>query len=121
MKKQEVKGNYFKNPFIISCSACFSSSPSVISFINCSPAILPIVASCTKFASTLFAIIDGIAITFALSFIIASHSTCPKHFEFPSTCDSNCCTEFSVATDLDVTFVLEFYPFISTLKDVFAV
>ena len=37
--------NYLKNPFIISSSASFSVSPSVISFISCSPAIFPIAAS----------------------------------------------------------------------------
>ena len=59
----------------------------------------------------MFAIISGIAITFALSFIIASHSTCPKHFEFPFTFDLNSCTDLSTATDLDVTCVLAFSQF----------
>ena len=35
------------------------------------------------------AIISGVEITFALSFIIASHSTCPKHSELPYTLDKN--------------------------------
>ena len=37
--------NYLKNPLIISSSASFSVSPSVINFIICSPAIFPIAAS----------------------------------------------------------------------------
>ena len=37
---------------------------------------------------------------------MASHSTCPKHFVFPTILDSNCCFEFSVATERDVTFTL---------------
>ena len=36
---------YFKNPLIICASASASVSPSVISLINCSPAILPMAAS----------------------------------------------------------------------------
>ena len=36
---------YFKNPLMISASASFSVSPSVISLMSCSPAILPIAAS----------------------------------------------------------------------------
>ena len=42
---------YFKNPFTICSSASCSVSPSVISFINCSPAILPIAASWIRLAS----------------------------------------------------------------------
>ena len=36
---------YLRKPLIISSSACFSVRPKVISFISCSPAILPMAAS----------------------------------------------------------------------------
>ena len=42
---QYFKQYYLKNPLTISSSASFSVSPKVISFTNCSPAILPIAAS----------------------------------------------------------------------------
>ena len=42
---------YFKNPFTICASASSSVSPSVISLIICSPAILPMAASWIKAAS----------------------------------------------------------------------
>jgi len=42
-------------------------------------------ASCIRLASILLAIIFGVAIILALSIIIASHSTCPKHLELPLT------------------------------------
>ena len=46
-----IKYIYFKKPLIICSSASFSVRPRVINFINCSPAIFPIAASCIRLAS----------------------------------------------------------------------
>ena len=52
---------YFKKPLTICSSASSSVKPKVISFINCSPAILPIAASWIRLASKWLAEISGTA------------------------------------------------------------
>ena len=44
--------SHFKNPLMICSSASCSVRPRVISLVSCSPAILPMAASCTRAAST---------------------------------------------------------------------
>ena len=56
-----------------------------------------------KLASMLFATICGVEVTLALSIIIASHSTCPKHSLFPIIFEVNSCFELFLAIDLEVT------------------
>ena len=71
------------SPFVFDLSGCIEEIMS-----NVEPQPLT-EAQRVVVASTLFATISGIATTFALSFIIASHSTCPKHTSFPYTLDIN--------------------------------
>ena len=54
---------YFRKPATICSSASASVRPRVMSFVICSPAILPMAASWTRLASTLFAVISGMAWT----------------------------------------------------------
>ena len=56
---------YFRKPLTICASASASVSPSVISFVICSPAIFPMAASWISSASRSFAVISGIALIFA--------------------------------------------------------
>ena len=54
---------YFRNPATICSSACSSVRPRVMSLMIWSPAILPMAASWTRLASTLLAVISGMAWT----------------------------------------------------------
>ena len=92
---------------MICSSASFSVSPSVMSLISCSPAILPIAASWIRFASILLAVSCGLADTTPFSIMIPSHSLCPAQAAFPFITEKNSCLECPLATERDTRLQLQ--------------
>ena len=96
---------------MICSSASCSVRPSVISVVSCSPALLPMAASCTSAASTSLASRPGTASMRPLSMMMESHSVWPLQGALPTILASKRWKESSRATERDTMSALAPAPF----------